>query len=468
MPAMDFRTESLRGLSDAVRSKRVGARELVAHALDRIEHVNPQVNAFVAVDGERALAEASRIDDRVAAGESVGPLAGIPIGVKDLEPAAGFVTSFGSRLFAGDPPAEADSVQVARLRAAGAVVVGKTNTPEEGWKGDTDNLVFGRTANPWSLTHSAGGSSGGSAAAIAAGMVPMATGSDGGGSIRIPSALCGLTGMKASFGRVAVGGDAPGWVDLSARGPMARRLADIAYALEVVAGPHPTDPRSLPAEPGLFALDGLPALPARVGWSPTLGYAPVDAEVADRTLGAVKRLAEEGVEVLEIDSVFPEDPIRTFLTLANIGTLRALAAQRERWDLLDPGLRAGLEWAERSVTVLDYAEAIAETHRLSLRLHEVLSTLGVDLLVTPATAAVTPIAGQPGVINGSPDPNWVRFTYPFNLTRSPAGVVNAGYTDSGLPIGLQVVGPMHGDRVVLEALAAFEGVLGDDRLAPIR
>ena len=260
-PAMDFRTESLRGLADAVKSRRVGARELVAHALERIEAVNPQVNTFVAVDGERALAEASRIDDRVAAGESVGPLAGIPIGVKDLEPAAGFVTSFGSRLFADDPPAEADSVQVGRLRAAGAVVVGKTNTPEEGWKGDTDNLVFGRTANPWSLTHSAGGSSGGSAAAIAAGMVPMATGSDGGGSIRIPSALCGLTGMKASFGRVAVGGDAPGWVDLSARGPMARRLADIAYALEVVAGPHPTDPRSLPSAPGLFALGGLPPLP---------------------------------------------------------------------------------------------------------------------------------------------------------------------------------------------------------------
>lgn len=465
---MDFRTESLEHLVAAVRAKRLSSRELTAHALSRIDALNPSVNAFVAVDAEAALVAARAIDDRIARGDDVGPLAGIPIGVKDLEDAKGFTTTNGSRLNAGDPPQTKDSVEVRRLRTAGAVIVGKTNTPEHGYKADTDNLVFGATHNPWALARSAGGSSGGSAAAVATGMVPLATGSDGGGSIRIPSAINGITGMKCSFGRVAIGGsEPPGWVDLSARGPMARRLADIAYALDIVAGPDPTDPRSLPEAPGLFRLDGTPPLPARVGWSATLGYAPVDREIASIVAGAVARLASLGVDVVEIPVVFPGDPIRTFLTIANVGTLRSLSSRRAEWDQLDPALRAGLEWAERSVGLLDYAAAIAETHRLSLRLHDAMDSARVDLLLTPATAAVTPPIGQVGIINDSPDPNWVRFTYPFNLTRSPAGVVPIGLSTDGLPVALQVVGPLHGDRVVVEALAAIESAIGLDQLAPV-
>ncbi len=203
---MDFRTESLADLAGRVRSKEVSARELTSHALGRIEALNPQVNAFVAVDGDRALAEAAAIDERVARGEDPGPLTGIPIGVKDLEDAAGFVTTHGSPVHADDPPAENDSILVARLRAKGCVVLGKTNSPEHGWKADTDNEVFGATRNPWDLARSAGGSSGGTGAALAAGMVPLATGSDGGGSIRIPSAINGLSGLKPSLGRVPSGG----------------------------------------------------------------------------------------------------------------------------------------------------------------------------------------------------------------------------------------------------------------------
>ncbi|HEY5252291.1 MAG TPA: amidase, partial [Acidimicrobiales bacterium] len=207
---MDFRTESVSELADQVRKGERSARDLVAHALARIEADNPRLNAFVAVDGERALAVAESIDQRVASGGDPGPLAGIPIGVKDLEDAAGFVTTLGSPLLADAEPARVDSPLVARLTAAGCVVVGKTNTPELGWKPDTDNGLFGPTLNPWNLEHTPGGSSGGSAAAIAAGMVPLATGSDGGGSIRIPAACCGLSGMKASMGRVPMGGaDAP-------------------------------------------------------------------------------------------------------------------------------------------------------------------------------------------------------------------------------------------------------------------
>ena len=203
---MDFLAETVTGLAGQVRAGQLSARELVAHALARIDAVDGSVGAFVAVDPEGALIAARAVDDVVAAGGDPGPLAGIPIGVKDLEDAEGLPTARGVAAYAGRAPATSDSALVARLKAAGCVVVGKTNTPALGHKADTTNLVFGATRNPWNLERSPGGSSGGSAAAIAAGMVPLATGSDGGGSIRIPAAVCGLSGMKPSLGRVPSGG----------------------------------------------------------------------------------------------------------------------------------------------------------------------------------------------------------------------------------------------------------------------
>src|SRR5690606_34540672 len=218
-----FRHVTVADLAEQVSSRKVSARELVQASLDRIERLDGEVGAFVAVDGDAALAEAAGIDDRVARGDDVGPLAGIPLAVKDLDDATGFTTSRGSVAFADDPPADADSPLVERLRAAGCVIVGKTNTPELGWKADTVNEAFGGTRNPWALDRSAGGSSGGSAAALAAGMVPLATGTDGGGSIRIPSAATGLSGMKCSPGRIP----GTGWLGLSTSGPMARRIRDV-------------------------------------------------------------------------------------------------------------------------------------------------------------------------------------------------------------------------------------------------
>src|SRR5713101_6909827 len=243
---MDFRRELLSDLAEQVRSGKVAAREVVGHALNEIDRLNGDLNAFVAVDAEAALRNAEIIDDVVASGDDPGPLAGIPIGVKDLEDAAGFRTSHGSHGWADAPAAVTHSPLVDRLVSAGCVVIGKTNTPELGWKADTDNLVFGPTWNPWDRTRSPGGSSGGSAAAIAAGMVPLATGSDGGGTLRIPSALCGLSVIKPSLGRVPVSGpDPPSWHVLSTFGPMARRTADLALALDAVIGPDPYDLRSL-------------------------------------------------------------------------------------------------------------------------------------------------------------------------------------------------------------------------------
>lgn len=227
---MDFLETSVVDLAARVRSGELTAVTLVEHALDRIDALNPAINAFVAVDADAALQAAEQVDQAVRDGKDPGALAGIPIGVKDLEDAIGFVTTFGSPLHADDAPAETDSLLVARLKAAGAIVIGKTNTPEFGHKGTTDNPLFGATANPWNLECTPGGSSGGSAAAIASGMVPLATGSDGGGSIRIPSALCGLTGLKCQQGRVPYhqDGQSPSML-LSVGGPMARTARDTAW-----------------------------------------------------------------------------------------------------------------------------------------------------------------------------------------------------------------------------------------------
>jgi aspartyl-tRNA(Asn)/glutamyl-tRNA(Gln) amidotransferase subunit A len=468
---MDFRRVSVTSLADDVRSGRTRARELVTHALDRIDKLNGDVNAFVAVDPETALEAAGRVDEMVAAGRDPGPLAGIPIGVKDLEDAAGFVTTHGSPVYAEQPPAPSDSSLVARLRASGCVVVGKTNTPELGWKADTDNSVFGPTRNPWNLDYSPGGSSGGSAAAIAAGMVPLATGSDGGGSIRIPSSCCALSGVKPSLGRVPSGGaEPPDWQNLSTKGPMARRLSDVVAALDVVVGPDPTDLRSLPRPEASWPAALHDAqVPVRVAWSPTLGYAPLDDEVRRVCTAAVAVLESLGVEVIERESVFDEDPVRDWLTLASAYNLRTLAPHRGTgvWERIDPLLAASMEWAAENISALDVVRAEDACHRLNAKL--VALFRDVRLLVTPTCAAPPPPRSleAAGLINGTPDPNWVRFTYPFNMTRSPAATVCAGLSKDGLPIGLQIVGPQHADLVVIRSAAALEAALAFDAIAPI-
>jgi aspartyl-tRNA(Asn)/glutamyl-tRNA(Gln) amidotransferase subunit A len=465
---MDFRQESLAGLAEQVATGKVSSRELVQHALDRIDALNPQLNAFVAVDGERALETARAIDDRIARGEQVGDLAGIPIGVKDLEDAAGFVTSKGTASAASGPGATADSALVARLKDAGCIVLGKTNTPELGWTAQTYNTTFGTTRNPWNADHTPGGSSGGSAAALASGMVPLATGSDGGGSIRIPSALCGLSGFKPSLGRVPSGGsEPPDWQHLSTKGPMARTVADIALALDEVIGPDPTDLRSLPMpEVSWQGAIAEPHVPMKVAWSPTLGYAEPDAEVRRLCESAVRTLESLGAEIVEVDTVFEEDPLLPWLTLASTYNLRTLEDVRgtELWDQVDPTLAMLVEHAAGH-TGLELVKAEDMCHRLNIRLVELFHD--VRLLVCPVTACAAPKVGEPGMVNGAPDVNWVRYTYGFNMTRSPAGTVNVGLTGDGLPVGLQLIGPQHGDLVVLRTMAALETALGLDALAPI-
>jgi aspartyl-tRNA(Asn)/glutamyl-tRNA(Gln) amidotransferase subunit A len=470
---MDFRTTSLAGLARSVRERRISARELTTLALERIDTLNPTYNAFVAVDAERALAEADALDEATAKGGDPGPLAGIPLGVKDNHAAVGYRTTDGAAVLADGPLATTDSPFVARLRAAGCVVVGKTNLPEFAWSGNTTNAVFGPTANPFNPDYGPGGSSGGAAAALAAGMVPLATGSDGGGSIRIPSACCGLSGMKPSLGRIPGGGPVgPGWLDLSTNGPMARRMADIVTALDVAVGPDPTDLRALPRpEASWLAAVEDPHVPLRVAWSPTLGYAEVDAEVLELCTRAVDALADLGAEVTVLDTVFDPDPVDDFLTLMSVCQLRTMRPfmGHPRWEELDPFLRAMVESAQ-SITAEQLVGVFDRCHLMNLKLVELFHENRI--MVTPTLAGAAPPVGTGlSTVNGVMTHKWLAFTYPFNMTRSPAATVCAGLTAAGLPVGLQLVGPQHGDLVVLRAAAALEAALdaarGFDLLAPV-
>ncbi len=466
---IDFRTTSLEELTRSVRAKEVTARELTHASLNRIQRLDPLYNAFVAVDGDRALAEADAVDARIAAGADPGPLAGIPIGVKDLQNAIGYRTTHGSALHADDPPATVDDPFVARLRAAGCVVVGKTNTPEFGWMGNTTNAIFGPSLNPFDRSRGPGGSSGGSSAALATGMVPLATGSDGGGSIRIPSACCGLSGMKPSLGRVPAGGPhPPGWIDLSTNGPMARRIADVARALDVAVGPDPSDLRSLPRpEANWLAAMEDPHVPVKIAYAPTLGFATVDAEVAAACERAVGVLESLGAEVVVVDSVFDADPGRDFLTVTGAATLRTLRPfmGHPRWEEVHPVLRHFVD-AAQSTTAEQLLRVFDTYHFMNLRLVELFRSCRI--LVTPTCSGLAPYADDMmGSVNGEKTPNWIQFTYPFNMTRSPAASVPVAMSRDGLPIGLQLIGPQHGDLVVLRTAAALEAAIDLEPLAAL-
>jgi aspartyl-tRNA(Asn)/glutamyl-tRNA(Gln) amidotransferase subunit A len=466
---MDFGNERVVDLARRVRTGEVTATALAEHSLAMIEERNADLNAFVAVDPERALDQAAAIDQLVEAGGDPGPLAGIPIGVKDLEDAMGFPTTFGSPLFDDAPPADLDSVLVARLRQAGCVVVGKTNTPEFGCSASTSNNVFGTTSSPWNLEHSPGGSSGGSGAAIAGGLVPLATGSDGGGSIRIPSAACGLSGMKTSLGRIPNGGaHAPSWLTLSHKGPMARHIADVAFALDVAIGPDPTDLRSLPKPEASFAAAvEQPHFPGRVAWSPTLGFTSADNEVIELCERALDVIADMGVEIDVIDGPFHVDPTVAWGAQACSGLAATTAPFQgdPRFERCDPTVKFMTDYGQ-SLSAINIVESFEVAHQLNLDLVQLFH--GCRLLLTPTTAAVAPphALGGAAMINGEPDQNWARFTQPFNLTGSPAATVAVGLSSSGVPVGLQIVGPQHADLAVLRAAAALEEAIGFEAIVP--
>ena len=433
---------TLISLAEQVRTGQRTARSVVTETLANIQEHNTTFNAFVAVDVDRALAEAEELDRRVMHDGPVGPLAGVPLAVKDTEDAIGYRTTFGSQLWANEPVATTDSVLVRRLRAAGCIIVGKTNTPELAAKGTTDNLAFGTTRNPYDRARTSGGSSGGSAVAVATGMVPLATASDGGGSIRIPASACGLPGFKPSLGRIPDGGPLPvDWHELTTRGVLTRTVDDLLAVLDVVVGAEPTDLRSLPTPPLPWTTCvAAQPMPRRIGWSPTLGYADVDPNIVAACAAAVERLAADGVEVVELPTVFAADPVGAWITLVASYLKRTVGNRNQQ--LMDPAVRGYIGMADH-VTAQQLIAAEDECHRLNLGL--VAAFAQCDLLLTPT------LAFDPGVI-GENDAQFVRATYPFNMTRSPAGTVPVGTSPKGLPIGLQIIGPQHADVAVLHLM----------------
>jgi aspartyl-tRNA(Asn)/glutamyl-tRNA(Gln) amidotransferase subunit A len=449
----------LTDLAARLRARKASPVELMEAVLARIEATNADLNAFVALHPrEKLLADARDAEARLARGEA-RPLEGIPLGVKDLEDAAGLPNTQGSLLFAGRVSGH-DTTQVARLRAAGAIVIGKTNAPEFGATAITKNLVYGVTRSPWSLAVTPGGSSGGSAAALAANVCPLVTASDGGGSIRIPASFVGAFGLKTSFGRVPRG-PFEQWEfdDKSVAGPLTKTVADAALVLDVTAGPSPCDPNSLPA-PGLsYAAALAEALPpgTRFGWSPELGYAVVQSDVAALAEDAAHVFEKLGHRLVPVAGGPPELG-REWGLLGSFELRSHLAALLpERRAEIGRALLQGLDLAE----TID-ARAWGEMAKKRAELNAWCAALfeQVDFLLTPTVPYDPPPAKGPfpGETEGRRQrPAGVAaFTIPFNWSWHPAATVRAGLSRRGLPAGLQIVGPRHRDDLVLRAALAFE------------
>ena len=440
----------------AYRSGELSPVESTEAALQRIARHDPEVNAFCLVDADAALASAKASAERWQRGEPLGALDGVPISIKDILLTRGWPTLRGSRTVGPAGPWEVDGPHVARVREQGAVLLGKTTTPELGWKGVTDSPLTGVTRNPWDPTRTAGGSSGGSAAAVLLGMGPLSLGTDGGGSVRIPAAFTGTTALKPTYGRVPHYPASP-FGTLAHVGPMTRSAADAALLLDVVSGADPRDPWALAptgsAGSAVRALDaGVAGL--RIAVSPTLGYVDVHPGVAAAFAAAVRVFGELGAEIEEADPGFA-DPVAAFETLWFSGAAKSIEhLGPEQRALMDPGLVAISEQGARA-SALDYLAAMAVRNDLGTLMGEFHTRY--DLLLTP-TLPIPAFEAGVEVPAGWPRERWTSwtpFTYPFNMTQQPAASVPCGFAD-GLPVGLQIVGPRHADNTVLAAAHAYQ------------
>jgi aspartyl-tRNA(Asn)/glutamyl-tRNA(Gln) amidotransferase subunit A len=453
-------------LARAIRARTVSPTEVVEAVLERMERLDPVLHAFCTPTPDQARADAERIEKALMSGEDVGVLAGVPVGIKDLVCTKGVRTVSGSQIYADFVPDE-DDVVVERLKSAGAVVIGKTNVPEFGYSGVGHNKVFPTTTNPWDTTRTSGGSSAGSGAAVASGLGPFAIGSDGGGSVRIPSSFCGLFGMKASMGRVPLYPGTkderyPGvssWESLEHIGPMSRTVADSALMLSVIAGPDDRDRYSLPGP----EFDWMQTMAGdlrgrRVAFSPDWGYAAVDPDVRRIVADAVRVFERDlGCVVEEVTPAWPHPYEAFWAIVANETDLRGLRRELDRIgeENMTPHV---VDFLRREWTAEEFTDALMVRKAVNNAMWRLMRDH--DLLLTP-TLAVPPfelgIQG-PTVIDGRDvEPfEWLHFTYPLNFTGQPAATVPAGWTADGLPVGLQIIGRHLDDPAVLQASAAFE------------
>jgi Asp-tRNA(Asn)/Glu-tRNA(Gln) amidotransferase A subunit family amidase len=442
-----------------IAAKEVSIVELTEMFYQRIEGFNPKLNAYLALCPDQALAEARQAQEAVQKGEPLGPLHGIPISVKDLELTRGIPTTLGSVVFRDRVP-DFDSVVVERVRQAGAIILGKTNTPEFGQSGTTENKLGDACRNPWNLERTPGGSSGGAAAALASGLCALATGSDGGGSIRIPASFSGVFGIKPSQGRVPRYGGygRPSANHFSQSGPMSRTVADTALLLQVLAGPDPRDPISMRETPPNFTanLDG-GVRGWRIAWSADLGYAGVDPEVVQITEKAARVFEELGA-VVEDAGLVLEDPFPAFFDVFTTATYTSYGhLLKEQRDDLTSYVRGSLEHAA-ALTATDLSRALLRVDQLRRQMEVFFDKY--DLLLTPTMAVPAfPVGHRPTIISGKEvDPFWgyLPFTFPINMSGQTASSVPCGFSADGMPIGLHLVGPRTAEAKVLQASAAFE------------
>ena len=441
------------------RAKSVSPVEAAEAALGRIHTLNDEVNAFCLIAEDEALAAARESEARWLRGEPAGALDGVPASIKDLLLTRGWPTLRGSTLIDPDQSWTEDAPAVAALRRAGAVFLGKTTTPEFGWKGVTDSPLTGNTGNPWDPSKTPGGSSGGSAAAVALGMGALSVGTDGGGSVRIPASFCGIVGLKPTYGTIPLYPPTP-YGTLAHAGPMTRTVEDNALMLGVLAGFDSRDWSALAAPRGSFLAglrDGVAGL--RIAYSPDLGYAHVEPEVAASVEVAVGLLHGLGADVEQVDLRL-RDPLGEYHTLWFAGAGKVIRGYPEgRWGELDPALLEVCRQGQ-AVTIDEYLDANAVRAALGQQMgafHEEYDLLATPTMPLPAFDVGCEVPPGSGLKRWA---EWSPFTYPFNMTQQPAVSVPCGLTSSGLPIGLQLVGARHADALVLRAAHAFEQARG--------
>lgn len=467
MPTNEICRMSATEIRANIVAKALSPVEVTDAVLERIESLDPAIRAFCTVTSDPARATARRIEDAVVRGEPLGPLAGIPVSVKDLLFTEGVRTAGGSWAYRDFTPAE-DDVAVERIAQAGGVIVGKTTVPEFGYSGTSVNAVSPPARNPWDLDLTPGGSSSGSAAAVAAGMGPLTLGSDGGGSVRIPASFCGLFGMKPSMGRVPLYPGCrdpryPGfssWESLEQLGPLTRTVADAALLLSVIAGPDPRDRHSIPVTDVTW--EGSPervGTGLKIAYSEDWGYAPVDQEVRAIVRTAARVFADElGCVVEEVDPAWA-DPAESFWGLV-VASTDLVGMRRMAFDLGDKMSPHLLDMLSRHWSADEIGAADLARKDITLRMAALMSRYDVLLTPTVGTTAF-PLGPQfPDQIDGTPagSLDLITFASPMNMTGQPAASVPAGWTASGLPVGLQIVGPHLGDSVVMDAARAFEQV----------
>jgi len=432
--------------------------EVTQACLARIEALDSGINAFCLVDADAAMAQAEASETRWAEGAPLSPLDGVPVAVKDLLLTKGWPTRRGSLTVDPKGPWEEDAPTVARLREAGAVFIGKTTTPEFGWKGSTDSPLTGITRNPWNKNKTPGGSSGGSSAALAARFAPLALGTDGGGSIRIPASFSGIYGLKPSFGRVPAYPLSP-FGTVAHVGPMSRTVRDSAMLMNVISKPDARDWHSLPYEPTDYAAELEVSMRGkRIAYSPRLGYAKkIVPEVETLVAAAAKRFEAMGAHVVQVDPP-GGDASETFRNVWWAGAGLLLGdLPPEKKAQLDPGLRRMAEEGA-AIPLKTYLQANAARGAYGSKMRQFMESY--DFLLTPSVATPAFDVGRVSPLDddGRAWMQWTPFSFPFNLTQQPAASINCGFTKDGLPVGLQIVGRMYDDAGVLAASAAYEMV----------